>query len=177
MKMTSLFKMSILAAGMIVALGANAAESGTLTVAGSVISGACSIDAASIAAPVDLGTVDPSALATEVGAISSKTAFNIHLTDCPSGIESVKFTATGAADATNNQLLGLASGSEASGFGIAIYDDANTLVPMQTMSKQYTVNTDTGEANIALQAAAMSTSTSVVAGQFSAMTNFGISYN
>lgn len=175
MKLTSLFKMSVLAAGMVAAMGANAAD-GTINVSGSIIATGCEVDATSIAAPVALGDLSPENFAT-VGSISAKQNINIALTSCPTTQAGVKLTATGAADATNNQLLALSTDSVARGLGIALYNADGTLIPMNSPSASAAINAETGVATIALQAAAMSTATSVTGGAFTATTNFTLSYN
>lgn len=46
----------------------------------------------------------------------------LNITGCPRSQASVTFTANGASDATNNQLLALSADSTATGVGIAIYN-------------------------------------------------------
>lgn len=174
MKVTSFFKMSVLAAGMVAAMGANA-EDGTITVSGTVIAAGCEVDAASIAAPIVFNDLDAGALST-VGTISDKQDINIALTACPVSQAGVMFTASGTADATNNQLLALSGDSVATGMGIAIYNKDGDLIPMNSASAAAAIDAETGTATIALQAAVMSTAV-VTAGTFAATTNFSLIYN
>jgi len=175
MKMTSFFKMSVLAAGMVAAMGANAGDTGTLNVTGTLIATSCTVDASSTL-DVPFDTLSAESFA-DVGAISEKKDIVLNLTECPISQTGVIFTANGASDATNNQLLALASDSTASGLGIAIYNKGGELIPMHSASAAAPINAETGVATINLEAAAMSTSTDVTGGAFNATTTFVLSYN
>jgi len=175
MKMDSFFKMSVLAAGMVVAMGANAGDTGTLNVTGTIIATSCAVDASSTT-EVPIGTLSATSFA-DVGAISSKKDIVLNLTGCPASQTGVMFTAGGASDATNNQLLALSSDSEASGLGIAFYNKGGALIPMHSSSAAAPINAETGVATINLEAAAMSTAQSVTGGAFNATTTFVLSYN
>lgn len=167
--------MSVLAAGMVAAQGANAAD-GTLNITGTVIATGCTVDAASIAAPVALGDLQASAF-TAVGDISEKKDITINLTECPVTQSGVMMTATGATDATNSELLGLSGDSVATGLGIALYNKGGALIPMNSASVAAPIDAETGVATINLEAAAMATSASVTGGDFTATTNFTLTYN
>lgn len=175
MKINTFFKMSVLAAGMVAAMGANAAD-GTINVAGTIIDTGCQVDAAGIAAPVALGDLVPADFPT-IGSISAKKDINIVLTGCPASQTGVALTALGAADATNNQLLALNGDSAATGLGIALYNMDGSLIPMNSSSALAAINSETGSATIALQAAAMSTAEAITGGTFTATTNFSLTYN
>jgi major type 1 subunit fimbrin (pilin) len=175
MKMDSFFKMSVLAAGLVAAMGANAAD-GTLNVTGSLISSGCTVDSASLAAPVALGELQSSDFAA-VGDISDKHDIVINLTSCPTSQAGVMLSASGAADATNDELLALAADSTATGLGIALYNKDGALIPMSSASAAAAIDAETGAATINLQAAAMSTAEHVTGGDFTATTNFTLSYN
>ncbi|TDN59571.1 fimbrial protein [Scandinavium goeteborgense] len=175
MKMDSFFKMSVLAAGMVAGMSANAADTGTLNVTGSLIATSCAVDASSTQ-EVDMGTLSAASF-TEVGAISDKQDIVLNLTDCPVSQTGVMFSANGAADATNNQLLALSADSAATGMGIALYNKGGALIPMHETSAAAPINAETGVATINLEAAAMSTAASVTGGAFNATTTFVLSYN
>ncbi|WP_426785921.1 fimbrial protein (plasmid) [Rahnella variigena] len=175
MKLNTFFKMSVLAAGMVAAMGANAVD-GTINVGGTIIETGCQVDAASIAAPVDLGELVPGNFPT-IGSISDKKDINVVLTGCPVTQAGVVLTALGAADATNNQLLALNGDSTATGLGIALYNMDGSLIPMNSSSAVAAINAETGSATISMQAAAMSTADTVTGGAFSATTNFSLTYN
>ncbi|MDH2898240.1 fimbrial protein [Rahnella variigena] len=175
MKMTSFFKMSVLAAGMVAAMGANAADTGTLNVTGSLVATTCSVDAGSTT-DVAFDTLSATSFAA-VGAISEKKDIVLNLTACPVSQTGVMFTANGASDATNNQLLALGSDSVATGLGIAIYNKGGDLIPMHSASAAAPINAETGVATINLEAAAMSTAEAVTGGAFNATTTFVLSYN
>lgn len=174
MKVTSFLKFSVLAAGMVAAMGANAAD-GTITVAGSTVASGCIINYYDKAATITLGNMTPSTFTT-VGSSSEKKDITIKLTDCPSTLTGVKFTAIGAADKDNNQIIALSAGSTASGLGIALYNKSGALIPVNSPSAAATIAAD-GTAKIELQAAAMSTSAQVASGDFSATTEFNLTYN
>jgi major type 1 subunit fimbrin (pilin) len=175
LKLNTFFKMSVLAAGMVAALGANASD-GTITVNGSIIATGCQVDAASIAAPVVLGDLSPENFPA-IGSISEKQNINVVLTACPTTQAGVKLTAIGTPDATNDQLLALNSDSTATGLGIALYNSDGSLIPMNSPSASAAIDAETGGATVALQAAAMSTAAQVTGGAFTATTNFTLSYN
>ena len=175
MKLNTFVKMSVLAAGMVAAMGANAAD-GSLSVSGQIIASACQVDAASISAPINMGTLVPAGFPT-VGSISQKKDINVVLTACPLSQAGVMLTATGSADAVNNELLALNSDSAATGLGIALYNMDGSLIPMNSPSAAAAIDPTTGGATIALQAAAMSTADTVSSGAFTATTNFTLSYN
>ncbi|MCM2444767.1 MULTISPECIES: fimbrial protein [Rahnella] len=175
MKINTFFKMSVLAAGMVAALGANAAD-GTINVGGTIIETGCQVDAASIAAPVALGDMASTSFPT-IGSISAKKDINVVLTECPVTQSGVSLIALGAADATNNELLALNDESTAAGLGIALYNMDGSLIPMNSSSAVASINAETGSATIAMQAAAMSTAEKVTAGAFTATTNFSLTYN
>lgn len=175
MKMDSFFKMSVLAAGMVVAMGANAGDTGTLNVTGSIIATSCVVDASSTT-QVPIGSLSATDFA-DVGAVSEKKDITLNLTSCPVSQTGVMFSANGASDAVNNQLLALSADSEASGLGIAIYNKGGALIPMHAASAAAPINAETGVATINLEAAAMSTAQSVTGGAFNATTTFVLSYN
>lgn len=175
MKMDSFFKMSVLAAGLVAAMGANAGDTGTLNVTGSIIATSCAVDSSSTT-DVPMGTLAAESFA-DVGAISEKHDITLNLTGCPVSQTGVLFTANGASDATNNQLLALSSDSLATGLGIALYNKGGELIPMHSASAAAPIDAETGVATINLEAAAMSTAQSVTGGSFNATTTFVLSYN
>jgi len=176
MKMTSFFKMSVLAVGMVAALGANAADDGTINITGELLASACQVDAASISSPIALGDIASGTFA-KVGDASTKMPFSIHITDCPDSVTEVMMAAVGTKDATNQDLLALASDSLAAGLGIALYNNDDSQIKMGNTTAPVAISADTHEATIAMKAAAVSTAASVAGGAFSANTNFILSYN
>lgn len=176
MKMTSFFKMSVLAAGMVAAMGANAGDTGTLNVTGTIIASSCVVDTVNSTPEVDLGTISATNFAT-VGTISTKKDITLALTGCPLSQTGVMFAANGAPDATNNQLLALSGDSVASGLAIALYNKGGDIIPMRSSSAAAPIDAEAGTATINLQAAAMSTAEEVTSGAFTATTTFTLSYN
>ena len=175
MKLNVFSKVSILAAVMVAAMGANAAD-GTLQITGNVIASGCTVDSASLATPVALGELQSADFAA-VGTISEKQDIAINLTGCPTSQAGVMLSASGSADATNDQLLALSADSTATGLGIALYNKDGALIPMSSASAAAPIDAEAGTATINLQAAAMSTAENVTGGDFTATTNFTLSYN
>ncbi len=176
LKLNTFVKMSVLAAGMVAAMGANAEDTGTISVSGTFLATACQIDAESIAAPIALGDIS-SATFANVGDTSLKQPFSIRVTDCPDSVANVMMAANGTKDSTNQDLLALGADSIAHGLGIGIYNNDDTLIKMGNTSAPVVIATETHDATIQLKAAAVSTSTSVSGGSISANTNFVLSYN
>ncbi|QMV52096.1 fimbrial protein [Ewingella americana] len=175
MKMTSLFKMSMLAAGMFAALGANAAD-GTINVNGSIVAAGCVVEGAETVTEVNFGTLSPQNF-TAVGTISDKKDVSFVLKDCPASLTSAKLVFMGRTDTTNTQLVQLYDTSKAKGIGIALYKKDGGMIPMNTTSEPFPIDAETGTAAIALQAAVMSTSEVVSGGDFTAVAFFTMSYN
>ncbi|WP_435955426.1 fimbrial protein [Dryocola sp. BD626] len=173
MKMTSFFKMSVLAAGMVAAMGANAAD-GKLQVTGTVIQGACAVDASSTT-DVSFDEIQGTTF-NAVGAVSQKKDITLNLTGCPTAQTGVMFTAGGAVHADNDQLLAISSPS-VTGLGIAIYNKGGEIIPMRSTSAPAAIDPDSGTATINLEAAAMSTAAAVTGGDFTATSSFVLTYN
>ena len=174
MKVTSFLKMSVLAAGMVTAMGANAID-GTISVTGSTIETGCIIQGGHLLSTISLGNLIPDNFPT-VGSISEKKDVVIVLAACPATQTGVKLTTAGTPDTTNNQLLALSSNSSATGLAIAMYNKGGMLIPINTASAVATISEDR-TARIELQAAAISTATTVTSGDFSATTEFNLTYN
>ena len=175
MKMTSLFEMSVLAAGMVAALGANAAD-GTINVTGNIVTTGCTIQNAMTAAEVSFGTLSPQTF-TAVGTISDKKPINFVLENCPASLTSAKVYLMGNTNPDNSQLGALDAGANATGIGIALYNKDGAMIPIDSASAAFPIDAETGTANIALQAAVMSTAEVVGGGDFTARTVFAMNYN
>lgn len=174
MKMTSLLKMGVLAAAVTASMGAYADNSlGSITVTGTIISAGCSVDAASIAAPVELGVL-PVADFKAAGDHSALVPFSVHLTACPISQAGVNLSTSGAADATNSKLIAVTG---VTGLGVAIYNADDTQINLNSASAFAAIDQGTAEATIPLKAAAMSNGGMVTDGEFTATTNFTLSYN
>lgn len=154
---------------------ANAAG-GTLTFTGLVTADSCTVDTGSLNQTVTMTDSYKNSFSA-VGDTDGDTPFNIKLTNCPQSVTSVKLNASATMiDNTNPQLVKLDASSAAAGVGIAIYDDAGTLVPMASETKAYPVAGD-GTATINMVAKLMSTSTTVTTGDYTGTAGFTVIYN
>ena len=175
MKMASLFEISVLAAGMVAALGANAAD-GTINVTGNVVTTGCTVQNEATVAEVSFGTLSPQTF-TAVGTISDKKPINFVLENCPASLTSAKVYLMGKIHPDNKQLTALDAGANATGIGIALYNKDGAMIPIDSASAAFPIDAETGTANIALQAAVMSTAEVVGGGDFTARTVFAMNYN
>ncbi|WP_157960982.1 fimbrial protein [Rahnella sp. AN3-3W3] len=176
LKLNTFVKMSVLAAGMVAAMGANAEDTGNIQITGTLIASACQVDAASITAPVLLGDISSSTFSA-VGDASAKEPFSIHITDCPEGLNNVMMVANGAKDATNEELVALDANSIATGVAVGIYNADDSLIKMGQTSAPVAISAENHDATINLKAAAVSTSDTITGGALSANTTFVLTYN
>ncbi|MBF4180417.1 fimbrial protein [Lelliottia nimipressuralis] len=158
----------------LVAHTASAAD-GTINFTGALTADTCTVDTASQNYTVNMGQVAKTVF-TATGTAGPQTAFQLTLSACPASVTGVQFTPTsGAVNTTNTDLLALASGSTATGVGIALYDGNGTQIPYRSASTQVYPVTD-GAATINLSAALVSTADNVTSGDFTATTPFYITY-
>jgi len=176
MKMTSWFKLTVLAAATAATMGANAAaiNAGTITVNGRINTTGCVIDAASTSAAIELGTIIAADFGGVKGAKSPSKDFKIHLTQCPEAQAGVSLTANGTASTADTKLLAVTG---VTGIGLALYNPDDTQINLNTASAVTTIDATSHEANIPLRAAAVYTGGDVTEGQFTATTNFTLTYN
>lgn len=164
----------VIALGMVMAAGAaNAADQGhgTITFTGSITDSPCSITAETANQTVDLGQVSSTALKS--GQTSSPKAFFIQLEQCDtSSLSSVATTFTGAADASNPDMLGI-TGS-ASGAGIVITDGSGTPVKLGTASDAQTIGD--GSNKLSFSAYLQANGASITAGDYSSTADFTLAY-
>lgn len=169
------FNKLVMALGMVMVAGVvNAADQGhgTITFTGSITDSPCSITAETANQTVDLGQVSSTALKN--GQTSSPKPFFIQLEQCDtSTLSAVSATFTGAADATDPDMLGI-TGS-ASGAGIVITDGSGTPVKLGTASAAQTIGD--GSNKLSFSAYLQSNGASAVtAGDFSSTADFTLAY-
>ncbi|MGY2799621.1 major type 1 subunit fimbrin (pilin) [Ewingella americana] len=176
MKMTSLFKMGVLAAGLIAAMGASAAD-GTVNISGKIIAAGCVIQGAStVAAQIDFGTLTPASFPA-VGTLSPKKDVNFTLENCPTSVTSTKLIFTGTASVTDAALFALDPSSTATGLGIALFNKNGSQIPANGSSVVFPIDATTHTATIALQTAVKSTEKTVGGGTFVSRAIFAMTYN
>ncbi|EPM0390336.1 fimbrial protein [Proteus mirabilis] len=152
------------------------AADGTIDFTGEIIDNACELAAGSDALKVNLGKVSKTALPS-AGVTAAATKFTIKLINCPATVStaSVKFDAESYSGDDTVIALKQESGV-ATGVGIQIMDDANTVVPLFTASKNYPLKED-GENNLDFIARYIAKTDSVTAGLANANATFTINYN
>ncbi|OZS65914.1 ferrous iron transporter B [Proteus mirabilis] len=171
----SFIAMLIATTSIFVANNALAAD-GTIDFTGEIIDNACELAAGSDALKVNLGKVSKTALPS-AGVTAAATKFTIKLINCPATVStaSVKFDAESYSGDDTVIALKQESGV-ATGVGIQITDDANTVVPLFTASKNYPLKED-GENNLDFIARYIAKTDSVTAGLANANATFTINYN
>ncbi|MBB6663258.1 fimbrial protein [Proteus mirabilis] len=171
----SFIAMLIATTSIFVANNALAAD-GTIDFTGEIIDNACELAAGSDALKVNLGKVSKTALPS-AGVTAAATKFTIKLINCPATVStaSVKFDAESYSGDDTVIALKQESGV-ATGVGIQITDDANTVVPLFTASKTYPLKEGV-ENNLDIRARYIAKTDSVTAGLANANATFTINYN
>lgn len=151
---------------------------GNINFVGEITDQACELGAGSNALTVNLGKVSKTAF-TAAGDTASATKFTIQLLNCPATVSnaSVKFDADSYAG--DDSVITLTPDSDsATGIGIQITDDANTVVPLFTASKQYALQSGTGVTNnLNFRARYIAKQASVTPGPANGSATFTINYN
>lgn len=165
-----------LAALAFIASTASYADNGTITFSGSVIAAACDIPTPNLDIP--MGTVTQSAL-PNIGAVAATKSFQIELTGCPdlsaSGLTTLSVAFSGERDNDNHNLLSLDESSTAEGIAIGLYENDNTAININNASKPLTLQQ--GDIPLQFIAKIVATKSSITAGNFTATTDFSITYN
>ncbi|MBK5413471.1 fimbrial protein [Pseudomonas sp. TH31] len=152
---------------------ANAID-GTINFTGSISPDACTVNVGSGSAPIDMGNISSSALAS-VGDSASRGDFKIVLSACSAGATTAAVKFDGQSDKDDPTLLGLASGG-ATGVAIGLYEeDGTTKLPLgsSSLSKPIATGADT-EFNFVAKYVATGT---VVDGAANALAQFTVDYN
>nr|ELR5167414.1 fimbrial protein [Providencia rettgeri] len=167
---------SIIVASSTLLANSALATDGSINFTGEITDQACQLSSGSDALEVNLGKVSKTALPA-VGSTTASTKFTIKLSGCPASITSAAVTFDGTPYAGDNQILALrADSGVATGVGIQITDDANTVVPLYTKSKTYTLQ-ETVENNLDFSARYIAKSADITAGPANSNAVFTVSYN
>lgn len=150
------------------------AADGTVSFNGKITATACKINSSST--NVSMGTISTSAFGTSAGITAAAKAFNIVLTECPSGSNYINVRFDGTPDAANPSILALTPGTGvASNVGIALFEsNGETLIPLNTNSAQKSITSGTN--TLPYVAKYMSTAASVTAGSADSTASFTIVY-
>lgn len=112
------------------------------------------------------------------GSTASATKFTLKLTECPSTVSTATIAFDGTSLNGNNTILALTGGTgAATGVGIQLSDDSNTVVPLFMKSKAYTLKSGSESNNLEFVARYIATADEVKPGAANATANFTIHYN
>lgn len=167
---------TLIAASSVFAINNALAADGTIDFTGEITDQACELAAGSDALKVNLGKVSKKALPS-AGSTAAATKFTIKLINCPATVTtaSVKFDADSyLGDDTVIKLKEEAG--VATGVGIQITDDVNTVVPLFTASKNYPLQQNV-ENNLDFRARYIAKSDTVTTGPANGTATFTINYN
>lgn len=167
---------TLIAATTIFVANNTLAADGTIDFTGEIIDNACELAAGSDALKVNLGKVSKTALPS-TGSTAAATKFTIKLINCPATINNatVKFDADSYLGDDTVIALRKDTGV-ATGVGIQITDDTNTVVPLFTASKAYALKTGV-ENNLDFRARYIAKSDTVTVGPANGNATFTINYN
>ncbi|CAI1579739.1 S-fimbrillin [Serratia fonticola] len=173
----NLIAVAVLAAS---AFGVSAfAADGQVNFTGEIIDAACTVvNTPANPLNVQLGKVARTTF-TQAGDKSSATKFTLQLKDCPATVTSATVKFDGTSVSGDNSVLALTQASGvATGVGIQLSDDTQTVVPLYTASKSYALQSGTGVMNnLDFSARYISTSNTVTAGPANSVASFTINYN
>lgn len=156
------------------------ASDGTVTINGSVVAAACTVDPLSKSIIVTLPVITPASLGA-VGDLAGRTRFEIKLTGCTTGNYSNVLTSFSGPydDAVNGVLRNTASGTAATNLGVRLLkpDDTKIDISAGSAGAIATPIVD-GEMTLKFMAAYEKTlSNAVTEGDVQAIANFDIGYN
>lgn len=172
MKKTILSALCMVTAGV---AGTIQAADGTIHFTGSITDQTCAVDTGSQNLPVNLGNVAQTALNGSAGMKAAPTRFTINVSDCPDTVTGANVKFDGTADAVNQTLLALDSGTGvATGVGIQIADKNGAPIPLHTASPDYPLAE--GSNMLDFTARYVSTGTAVTTGPANGTSEFTIIY-
>lgn len=152
------------------------AHDGTVNITGTIQRNTCTVTTDTANQLVTLGDIRTKAF-TASGSASQPVAFTIGLENCGSAASAVSLTFTGEADTTNSALLSLTSQvGSATGVGVAILDSQRTLVPLNSASRQYTIDPQQTIQSLTFYGEMVATSSTVTAGSVDATATFSLTY-
>ncbi|TGB90767.1 long polar fimbrial protein LpfA [Escherichia sp. E2748] len=157
-----------------------AAESGDGTVKfiGEIVDAPCVLSVDSQKQEVVLGQVNKSVF-TAIGAKSPSKPFEVKLEECDTGAGKTKvkvgFSGVGDSDSTNGSLVSLSTeAGAATGVGIGIYDNSNTLIPLNSGTAETEIKD--GQTVLYFTANYVSTKDVVTTGYGNAEVDFNLTY-
>ncbi|MGL5603164.1 MAG: fimbrial protein [Silvania sp.] len=156
-----------------------AQDAGQVNFTGEIIDAGCEI-ANTPAAPLDvtLGQVQRTAF-NGAGSTAAPTSFKLVLKNCPETVHNAMVKFDGAnvdGDTSVLALTGAGTTGVATGVGVQLSDDANTVLPLFTASKAYPL-TDTQDNELTFVARYVATAATVGVGLANATANFSVTYN
>lgn len=166
-----------LATAALTSVSAFAAD-GQVKFTGEIIDAACTVEN-SVTNPLEvtLGKVAKSAF-TISGDKAAATKFTLKLTNCPDTVSSASVKFDGTSVNGDNSILALTQGAGvATGVGIQLSDDSNTVLPLFTASKAYSLQSGSVTNNLDFVARYISTAADVTPGPANATASFSINYN
>ena len=167
--------LALLVAAAAISPVAHAAD-GTVKFTGKILDSACTVDASTKDQTVALGQIDKGAFSA-AGDTAAATRFSIKLTACPATVTSAKVKFDGTADAGNNNVLALTSGTGvATGVGVQLANADGSVLPLYTDSTSTTLST-TGVNTLDFVARYIATAATVTPGEADATANFTVNYN
>lgn len=125
-----LIKYSALATMLVGTIAANAAETGTLQISGTVVEHTCSVPADQLTQTVDMGTITPAGLkALNEGEGLTKADKSLHfdVTDCPAATTAVGIKFDFTPDAAGAQYMANTGSATGVALGIVDADDAQVI--------------------------------------------------
>lgn len=172
----NLIALAVLATSALGGTSAFAAD-GQVKFTGEIVDAGCTVTN-TVASPltVQLGKVAKTAFAA-AGDKSSATRFSLELKNCPATVTGATVKFDGASVAGDNSVLALTPGTgAATGVGIQMSDDSNTVLPLATASKSYSL-VSTGTNKLDFTARYIATAATVTAGPANSVADFTINYN
>ena len=172
-------KYQVLATVVMVALSGSAIAAnsgdGSVKFLGEIVDAPCTISTDSQNQEVNLGQVKKTVFAA-AGDKSTATAFEIKLEDCDiTTKKKVNVNFSGVGDAVQSDLISVNTESgAATGVGIGIYDNTNTLIPMNTGKSTTTLAA--GQTVMYYTASYVATSATVTTGYGNAEVDFNLTY-
>ncbi|EKT57149.1 fimbrial protein [Providencia burhodogranariea] len=167
---------SLIAATSIFAVNNALAADGTIEFTGEITDQACEFATGANALKVILGKVSKTALPA-TGATAAATKFTIKLINCPATAISAKVQFDADSYAGDDEVIALKDETDvATGVGIQITDDTNTVVPLFTPSKAYALKQSV-ENSLDFRARYIAKTDAVTVGPANANATFTINYN
>jgi major type 1 subunit fimbrin (pilin) len=160
-----------------IASGVAFANDGKVDFTGQIIDATCqAVNSPASPLEVNLGKVAKSAF-TGAGSKASATKFTLQLKDCPGTVSSATVKFDGISVGGDNSVLALTQESGvATGVGIQLSDDSNTILPLHTSSKAYPLQPDVTN-SLDFVASYIAIDNTVTPGSANSTASFTINYN